>query len=475
MENYYYNGSTIIKYLRKVLNEINRTYVDAGLRVGFIMKRYGEKYHFNPKINAQLVLLCILKDIGSFYQDEIIAKDDYAARAASSYTFLKHCSPLGDAAKPLLFYNSKYIEEIESDEYYCGQLITLIDKVVQYNFEEYTLDEMEGLLKSDGSGKYNPVQIKNVIKLLREDEDILEKLNQKNSIFVHEVSSFVQNAEYSDEELLHYIDMTNFAFEFHNHETLAHTVTTAEIAKHLAKLSRLTENQINCIYLAALVHDIGKIRIPVSILCHPGRLEGEMLKEMKNHVVYTKEILEGSFSYLIVEIAANHHEKLDGSGYPKGLREIDLSISDKIIAVADIASALYCKRSYKARFSSDKIIDILLSDAKAGKIDLRIVNHLINNYDEIMGAAKEKEDVVLKAYENMKQEYEALSKSKQLKEFFEQNDEEEYVEDTYEVEEEYQEINENIEEEPISNQAEENIDTDHTPDEGIQLELDLDI
>ena len=74
---------------------------------------------------------------------------------------------------------------------------------------------------------------------------------------------------------------------------------------------------------------------------------------------YTKEILEGSFSYKIVEIASNHHEKLDGSGYPKGLKSIDLSIGDKIIAVADIASALYCRRSYKASFSTDKIIEIL--------------------------------------------------------------------------------------------------------------------
>lgn len=469
MENYYYNSSTIIKYLRKVLNEINRTYVDAGLRVGFIMKRYGEKYHFNPQINAKLVLLCILKDIGSFYQDEIIAKEDFASRAASSYTFLKHCSPLGDAAKPLLFYNSKYMPEIDSDDYYCGQLITLIDKVVQYNYEEYTLDEMEGLLKSDGSGKFNPVQIKNIIKLLRDDEDILEKLNQKNSLFIHEVSSFVQNAKYSDEELLQYIDMTNYAFEFHNHETLAHTVTTAEIAKHLAKFSRLTENQINCIYLAALVHDIGKIRIPVSILCHPGRLEGDMLKEMKNHVVYTKEILEGSFSYLIVEIAANHHEKLDGSGYPKGLREIDLSISDKIIAVADIASALYCKRSYKDRLPSDKIIDILSSDAKAGKIDLRIVNHLINNYDEIMQAAKIKEDIVLNAYQNMKQEYEALSKSTQLKKFFDCYDEEAFDDniDSYQDDEESQIVDED------SLYKEE--ETDHSINEGVQLEIDLDI
>ncbi len=419
MESYYYNSSTVLKYLRKVLNEIHKDYVDSGIRAGFIMKRYANKYRFNPNAAAKLVLLCILKDIGCFYQDGNIPKDNYALASASSYTFLKHCSPLKDAAKPLLFYNAKYMPDIESDEYYCGLLITLINQVVRYVFEEYTLDEIEELLKKDNSGRYHPDQIKKLIKLLRDEEDILEKLNQKNSIFIHETCSFVQNAEYSDEELLSYIDMTNFAFEFHNHETLAHTITTAVIARELAKLSRLSESQINCIHLAALVHDIGKIRVPVSILCHPGRLEGEALSEMRNHVVYTREILEGSFSYKIVEIAANHHERLDGSGYPRGLKAIDLSIGDKIIGVADVASALYCKRSYKDSFSEEKIIEILESDAKNNKLDSRIVNHFIDHINEIMSLAKEKESLVLQSYEEMKKEYEALSNSEQLNKFFE--------------------------------------------------------
>lgn len=419
MESYYYNSSTILKYLRKVLNEINKEYIDSGIRAAFIMKRFTSKYRINSEIAVKLVLLCMLKDIGCFYQDGNISKGEHALVAASSYTFLKHCSPLGDSAKPLLFYNARYIEELENNDYYCGLLITLIDQVVRYVFEEYSIDEIENLLKNDTSDRFHPDQIKKIVKLLRDEEDILEKLNQKNSLFVHETCSYIQHANYSDEELLSYIDMTNFSFEFHNHETLAHTVTTAVIAKELAKLSRLTESQINCIELAALVHDIGKIRIPVSILCYPGKLEGDALKEMRKHVEYTKEILEGSFSYKIVEIASNHHEKLDGSGYPKGLKAIDLSIGDKIIAVADIASALYCRRSYKASFSTDKIIEILECSAKKGEIDQRIVNHFINNIDPILSLAKEKESLVINKYEEMQTEYEALSSSEQLRQFFE--------------------------------------------------------
>ena len=418
MEHFNYNSSTVIKYLRKVLNEINRGYVDSGMRVGFIMKRYADYYKIDEEIGTKLVLLCLLKDIGIYYQDDIIPKDNHALAAASSYTFLRYCSPLEDYAKPLLFYKAKYMEDVDSVDYYFGLLMTLINQVVMYDYQEYTLDEIAEFLRADKSGTFHPEQIKKIIKLLRTQEDILEKLNDKSSLFIYETTNYILKANFTDEELLGFIDTTNFAFEFHNHETLAHTVTTAEIAKELAKRSRLTDGMIEEIYLAALVHDIGKIRVPIEVLCFPGRLEGENLKEMQRHVTYTKEILENSFSYKIVEIASNHHEKLDGSGYPRGLRSIDLSIGDKIIAVADIASALYCKRSYKASFSPEKIIEILNSDAKAGKIEQRIVNHLVNDFDEIMGEAKKKEEVVLNKYSAMKQKYEELSNSESLHIFF---------------------------------------------------------
>ncbi len=417
---YYYNSSTVMKYLRKVLNEINHGYMDSGLRTGFIMKRYIEKYSINPKRGPKLVLLCLLKDIGLFYQDDYIPKDNHALAAASSFLFLNYCSPLRDDAKPLFYYKAKYIPDIDNEDYRYGLLMTLINQIVMYDYQEYTLDEIEELLKKD-KNRYDPTQVRNVIKLLRKEEDILEKLNNKTSLYIYETQNYILQTEYTDEELLGFINTTNFSFEFHNHETLAHTVTVAVIARALAKKSRLPDSMCEEVYLAGLVHDIGKIRVPKEVLCFPGRLEGDMLKEMQRHVVYTKEILEGSFSYKIVEIASNHHEKLDGTGYPRALRAIDLSIGDKIIAVADIASALYCKRSYKASFPAEKIISILETEADAGKLDKRIVEHLVDNYDEIMAEAKERETIVLKMYAEMKSKYEALKKSNVLYHFFEKN------------------------------------------------------
>ena len=446
--NYNFNCSTILKFLRKVLNEINRGYVDSGLRAGFIMKRYIEMYKIdeiefpepkknnleknddleikkiprNEAIGQKLVLLSLLKDIGIYYHDGEVPNDNAKLAACSSYAFLSKCSPLGEAARPLLFYKSKYIPEEAKEtryDYLFGLLMTLINQVVMYNYQEYNLEEIQELIKKD-KDRYDPEQVKNLFKLFKKQPDIFEKLNDKTSLFVHETCNYIATAQFKDEYLLGFIDLATFSFEFHNHETLAHTVTVAAISEELGKLSRLPQNMIDEIKLASLVHDIGKIRVPIEILCFNGKLSADQFKEMKRHVVYTRDIIDGCFSYKIVDIASHHHEKLDGSGYPEGLRAIDLSIGDKIIAIADICSALYCKRSYKAAFSPDKIMDIINSDCNKGQLERRIVNHLIDNFDEIMEVTQEVERKVLQCYGEMKELYKAYSELTDLDQFFDE-------------------------------------------------------
>ena len=422
---YYFDDNSVLKYLRKVLAEINPGYVDCGIRSAFLLKRYIERYKVyedNPAKGSKLALLCMLKDIGTYYKSGVIPRSNHALAAASSYAFMHNCSPFGEDAKPLLFYQSKYLEDTYDPDQQAGLLMTLVNQIVEYNYQEYSVPEMIELIKNDKRHVFNPDQVTKMFKLLKEQPDIYEKLNDKNSIFIYETSKYISSANYSVDELMGFIDMATYAFEFHNSETLAHTVTVAAIAEELARLSKLPDSMIAEIRLASLIHDIGKIRVPLEILCFPGRLNQEMYEEMKKHVIYTREIVTGCFSYKIVDIASHHHEKLDGSGYPDGLRERDLSVGDKIIAIADITSALYCKRSYKDSFSDEKIIELLKNDVAAGKLDKRIFNHLVNNWEDIMTITKGVEQNVIEQYNAMRQEFAALSKSKVLFSLFDYED-----------------------------------------------------
>lgn len=415
METYYYNNSTIIKYIRKVLNIVNSEYIDNGIRSAFIMKRYVEYYQYEKKNAINLVFLALLKDIGNFYYQESIA--DSLDKSVASYTFLKYCSPIGEAAKPLLFCGSNYNESLDDESYNNGLLLHLVSKVANLIYLECSLNEIKSELSKDISC-YNSSHLEKLLSLLGTDEDIMQKLDQKNSVYIHETCAYLQGASYTDDELLSFINLANYSFEFHSPETIAHSVTTSAIAFSLAKLCRLSDTQQEVVRIAALVHDIGKIMIPKEILSYPGKLNDEDLEIMHKHATYSKEILDGCFSYQIVEIAYHHHEKLDGSGYPLGLEAKDLTIGDKIVSVADFISALKLKRCYKEKMGIDEIIDKLHEEVFLNHLDSRVVKHFENNYEEILILSDENEALVLANYEKMKQESEALRESDALKRIY---------------------------------------------------------
>jgi len=133
-----------------------------------------------------------------------------------------------------------------------------------------------------------------------------------------------------------------------------------------------------------LLHDIGKIAIPLSILESPRRLDDKEMRIMKAHVIITEKILEGIVEEGIFKVAVRHHEKLDGTGYPYGVGAENLNMIEQIAAVADILSALRGKRSYKDEMPKEKIISILSGDAEAGKLNKKIVDSVVTRYDDIM-------------------------------------------------------------------------------------------
>jgi HD-GYP domain-containing protein (c-di-GMP phosphodiesterase class II) len=413
----YINSGMVIKCIRKVLNVINEEYLDSGMTSAYLMKKYVDVYDFPEEIKPKLVLLCLLKNIGCFYQNEENFDNDPIKAAASSYTFLKHCSPFGEEAKPLLFYKSCYKEELEDEQYYYGMLITLIDVVGYYIYKGLSVKEIEECLNEE-IDKYHPYQVKTITDLLKYDRSIIDKLRSQNSLYIYEVSSFIQNVKHSDIDLLGFIDTIVFSFEFHNNETLTHTITTAEIAKGIAKRARFSEEQVETVYFAGLLHDMGKIKIPNHILTFPGRLSPEDMEIMRTHVTCSKDLLEGCFPYDMVNMAYRHHERLDGSGYPNKLTARDITTSDRIIQISDVVSSLYTKRSYKESMNKDEIIAQIDYETDLGKFDRRLVNIFIKNYDEIMEVASICEKETIERYNLMQREFNALIESNILNKFF---------------------------------------------------------
>jgi len=157
--------------------------------------------------------------------------------------------------------------------------------------------------------------------------------------------------------------------------TAEHSLGVARLSGYLAHQCQLSETTIAMIRVAGLLHDLGKMQVPDKILEHRGYLEGENLSIMRHHSYVTLMILGRIKGFEKISLwAANHHEKLDGSGYPFKKAASELSIESRIIMVADIFQALAQNRPYRTALATDTIVAMLKKQADQHKLDRDIVD-----------------------------------------------------------------------------------------------------
>jgi putative two-component system response regulator len=156
------------------------------------------------------------------------------------------------------------------------------------------------------------------------------------------------------------------AAEYRDPETGAHILRMAHYSELIAKRLGLSVADQQLLLEAAPMHDIGKVGIADNILLKPGRLTPEEFEIMKQHAIFGYDILQGSSSKVLqagAEIARAHHEKFDGTGYPRGLKGEDIPIFSRIVAVADVFDALTSERPYKKAWSLEDAAEHIKNNA----------------------------------------------------------------------------------------------------------------
>jgi putative two-component system response regulator len=182
------------------------------------------------------------------------------------------------------------------------------------------------------------------------------------------------------------VDRLTFALLKRDVVSGEHISRMAVIAAYLAELAGLDRDRVLLLRAAAPMHDVGKIAISDHILQKPGPLTMEERAEMERHARIGFEILDGSSSEALnlgAMIALTHHENWDGSGYPRGLRGIEIPIEGRICAVADVFDALLSDRPYRPAMSRDEVHEII-AEGRGRFFDPELIDLLFEHWDEAL-------------------------------------------------------------------------------------------
>ena len=223
------------------------------------------------------------------------------------------------------------------------------------------------------------IRVRNMLSLY----DTQRKLADKAQWLAEEVKKAVKEIKTREDELIYRLSK---AAEYRDPDTGSHIKRMSCYSKHIANQLGFSLTEQELILKAAPMHDIGKVGIPDAILLKPEKLTDSEFFTMKEHTQIGYEILAGSSSHLMqvgAQIALSHHEKYDGSGYPKGLKAEEISIYGRIIAIADVFDALTSLRPYKNAWSIEEA-KAYVKDNSGKHFDPICVEAFLKDWDNVL-------------------------------------------------------------------------------------------
>lgn len=194
----------------------------------------------------------------------------------------------------------------------------------------------------------------------------------------------------NQQDVLDHLMLTAYLAEYAEWDNHSHLERIRRYTYILASGTDVGHNEASLISMASILHDIGKVTIPASILKKTANLEPSEYKIAETHTVESARLLSGSASPILQTakiMACTHHERWDGSGYPEGLKGEDIPLSGRIMALADVFDALTTKRLYKTPMQPDAAYDLI--KASSGSLfDPKLVSIFIDKFEEFQAVLR---------------------------------------------------------------------------------------
>jgi PAS domain S-box-containing protein len=306
---------------------------------------------------------------------------------------------------------------LESAERYCNLFANSLEAVFSADIEDNTLVGNKALEKLCGycleeltemkptiilppeSGEYISKQVERILNADEPISSIVHEIFRKygKSILIEQYLNFIKQkgtivgfqesyrdiaernktAEQLKSSLINLVKIVSRVVESCDPYTAKHQQRVAELARLVGENMGLAEDMVERLYFNGLLHDIGKISIPTSILTKPGKLAEEEWALIRAHTKQGYDILkDASLPWPVADVALQHHERLDGSGYPNGITGDEISLEVSILAVCDVVEAMGSHRPYRPARTTGDILEEL-TDGRGTKYNASVVDVML--------------------------------------------------------------------------------------------------
>lgn len=410
----YIHSKDIFRLIRDTLKMADRRVIEHGSRVAYYLYKMLDCQGGYEKFElADFVFLASFHDIGAFKTSNLKDLVGYEYRepmphATYGYLIFKHLSPLKELASIILYHHTNFLQlkELQYEGKEIAALLNYAEKIDIFSRAMKDTFNMSMIQKQIGT-VLSPAAHTLFQKVMKE-EDVLGKV--KSGEYLGELEEIVDYMIFTNEDKKKALEMLMFCLGFRSEKTVLDTVTCISIAEMLGMKLGLQESEKDRLYYGSLLHDIGMLAIPREIIEAPRKLSDEEYEKVKMHVHLAEQVLNGHMAEEIVELVATHHERCDGSGYPRGLYAKQMNRNQEILQFADTVSAMMGERAYRASMDEKEIFSRLKAEALSDKFNKHAANAFWDNYDEIMQKVQRRTDEILVTYRKLNKQYDQVSK-----------------------------------------------------------------
>lgn len=391
-----YNLNEIVFSVTRAVDGINPKFNFHSRMVAYTALTICDRWDNNSLKKEDVLLSSLLHDIGvvrlrqkelsSFLEN--IPKQYYEHEKIGSKILYKY-EKLSHLSKPIAYHHLSWdkTNEVNDEVPLLAHVLHISDRVAvnfitncesYYSIKKSKENVVDFLIKNKAKNFSPEIVDLFLDKIVNYEEFWLNLYFIGDLDFKNIEKDFFISPNYLDEyELKKIVPFFGEIIDSHSSFTKCHSVFVANISYLVGDFLGLSEHEKNLLYISGYLHDLGKIYVPNEILEKPGPLNTEEREIISLHPYFTRKILSNIKDFSeIADIASNHHERADGSGYPRGLKNEELSMASKILMICDILASFLENRPYRNACDVQHTINLLDNWAKNGKLDYNLVKKI---------------------------------------------------------------------------------------------------